>query len=455
MHVCLTEDVFLIPCNDKFVLHAPLHGLSALLNKRAADALRASLRSDHAASAEPSVQQLVARISTPPASFKLENDKVFAPRQLGLLPTNDCNMRCSYCSVAAGHGNIDRMSEAVCEAALRFQAGVVEEHKLPAFEVNYFGGEPFFNWSLVTYCDGAGRKLADALGVPFCAACDTNGCMPADHARWVGRHMRFVVVSLDGAPVWHDAMRRDRNDKGTFETIARNLHIFEDEGLPYAIRCNVTAEMAGALPDIAEYLCETFHPRAINFEPVLAQGSCRDTDLSLADMPAFAHGVMAAGAVLRRHGVRTKLSMACPERVGPTNCGVAGDNCIVTPDGLVVACYAANHRHAPHAQTFAIGQVDLEARTLRIDANRVRKMRKFEAGHIPACQTCFCKWSCAGGCRLHHRPGETAEAEAVCEATRTLTLWRVLEDLGQFAEADKLWGKVEEHEHGSTQMSCV
>jgi uncharacterized protein len=430
------EDVFLVPHGGRYLLHAPLHGVTCLMSAAAAAELRQVL---FGGDASPRVLAMAHELlRRPPAEVPLRSG-AFSPRQVSLLTTNDCNMRCLYCAPGAGSHDLATMPEEVCEAALRYHADVVRREELKSFMVYYFGGEPMVAWRTVQRCDATARRLADGLGRPMWSACTSNGFMSAEHARWVARHLTFVLVSIDGPAELHDVYRPSRRGRGTHDTVVRSLAIFADEGLPFALRCSVDDRIVARLPEIVEYFCRELRPVKINLEPLIMHGRCLETGLRSPSPAAFVNGVVAAGRVAREHGVGLKLTTAQTERLAQSNCAVAEDNFVVAPDGLVSACFGANSRGSAYAREYAIGEVDVEARTVRIDQTRVDRVRRFAVANIPRCRTCFCKWHCSGGCRLFHTPPFSAEPPGpMCLVTQKLTLWRILEHLQLFDEADRV-----------------
>ena len=79
------------------------------------------------------------------------------------------------------------------------------------------------------------------------------------------------------------------------------------------------------------------------------------------------------------------------------------------------------------------------AKRVRIDPARVERVRSYKVSNIPRCQSCFAKYHCAGGCRVFHTPPFcTDPPNELCQMTQALTLWRILEYLRLFAEADRV-----------------
>lgn len=446
MPLCV-DDIHFIPFNEKWLLHAPLHGVAACLNRAAADALRQALDANTDALLPETLHDVWKRLAIEPCPAPAPPSGPFAPVQVGLLPTNDCNMRCVYCSVGAGTADRSTMSPEICDAALRYQAAVVQREGYRSFSVALFGGEPFFARGIVEQCARRGRELADTLGVPFLFTGDTNAFMGAEYANWIAEHLSYVLVSLDGPADIQNEQRPAVGGGPTYDVVARNLEIFEEKGLPFALRCNVSDQFVERVPEIAAHFCERFRPKKINFEPLVVTGRCEENQLQPPHPGDFVRAVVEAGKITRHHGVPIKLSTAQPECIACSNCQVARDHFVVAPDGLVVACYSANHRNSPYADEYALGAYDPARDAIIIDQTKVEHLRHYGVENIPRCASCFCKWHCAGGCRLHHAsPFFDAPPNALCLMTQRLTLWRILTDMGLYEEADKITLEREEVE---------
>jgi uncharacterized protein len=432
-------DVFLVPHRDGAVLHAPLHGVTALVNATAAAELRRFLDGGSSDGMSPRVRPLAdALLARKPVEPAVPTGP-FAPHLLGLLPTNDCNMRCLYCAPGAGSHDVSVMAPEVADAALGFQAAVVRREDFGSLSVYLFGGEPFVAWDLVQHCAATAERLSQRLGKPAWFTCTTNAFLPPERARWVARRLAFALVSLDGPADLHDRYRPSRGGGGTHAVVTRSLRIFAEEGLAYGLRCSVDAEVVARLPEIMEYYCTTFRPTKINLEPLVLHGRSLETGLAVPHPADFVNGVVAAARVARAHGVELKLTTAQTERLAQSNCAVAEDNFVVAPDGLIASCYGANHRGSEYAADYALGEIDRATLEVRIDQARVERARSYAVANIPRCRDCFCRYHCSGGCRLFHTaPFSTEPPGAMCLVTQRLTLWRILEQLTLHDAADRV-----------------
>ena len=104
----------------------------------------------------------------------------------------------------------------------------------------------------------------------------------------------------------------------------------------------------------------------------------------------------------------------------------------VTNDGNLTSCYEVLHADDPLRGVFFYGSLECDGR-LTVDWERVRKIRRTTLELRNNCLSCFCAFSCAGGCAAKmldgrsYRPAETAR----CIISREMTSDLLMELLEQ------------------------
>ena len=296
-------DIFLIPVDGRYLVHAPLHRVTALVNPAAARQLGQALTDGRpqpwmAAGLKP----LAERLLGPSAERPLARTGPFAPRRLNLFVTGDCNLACRYCVPRTGGTPKETMPRRLCSAALEGFAAIAARDRLPDFTVYLHGGEPLLHLDIVRFCLAEGKRQAQRLGVPFYVSATTNGCLPHETAQWVAAHFHFLIVSMDGPPEVHDRQRPGRDGKGSFTTTAAFVRTLKKRGRSFGIRCTVAAPNEAQLADWTRFFCDTFGPRVIVFEPATPPSGATAPDLAPPDPQAFAEAVMEASTVARKYG---------------------------------------------------------------------------------------------------------------------------------------------------------
>lgn len=140
--------------------------------------------------------------------------------ELILLPTEKCNLRCTYCYEDFAIG---RMSEATQTAIERLLERRVPELEL--LELSWFGGEPLAAKDVVLRLSRFAHKLCTAHGVRFRGGMTTNAVQlsPELLGLLLDCNQSFFQVTLDGWRGVHDEVRKYADGRGSFDQIWDNI----------------------------------------------------------------------------------------------------------------------------------------------------------------------------------------------------------------------------------------
>ncbi|WP_334389525.1 cyclophane-forming radical SAM/SPASM peptide maturase GrrM/OscB [Bradyrhizobium sp. AZCC 2262] len=148
------------------------------------------------------------------------------PRLIILQPTPYCNINCSYCYL--GHRDDRRlMSRDVLEALREKIFRRLASQSAPI--VVWHAGEP--TAAPIEWYEHAYGRLRDVAPAHTSFAMQSNGIAIND--RWVDLFRRTntnVSLSIDGPQRFHDARRRTRNNRPTWQLAVRALRRLQDAG---------------------------------------------------------------------------------------------------------------------------------------------------------------------------------------------------------------------------------
>src|SRR3954468_13808611 len=141
-----------------------------------------------------------------------------------LMPTLACNLACDYC-FQKEHPAFGKMDVRTEEATVEWILRAIDERKLRALHVHYFGGEPLTRKDFVLRTAEILSAAMAARGGTFAWSCTTNGVnLTPDFARAMRRFGDGTFkVTLDGDRETHDRMRTYRNGRGSFDEIFANV----------------------------------------------------------------------------------------------------------------------------------------------------------------------------------------------------------------------------------------
>lgn len=141
-------------------------------------------------------------------------------KALCLHVCHDCNLRCKYCFAKEGTYNTarDYMTEEVARAAIDFLiAKSGTRHNL---EIDFFGGEPLMNMSVVKAAVAYGKERAKAAGKELSFTMTTNALLLNDeNIEFLNREMDNVVISIDGREEVHNRVRTTRSGANAYGAI--------------------------------------------------------------------------------------------------------------------------------------------------------------------------------------------------------------------------------------------
>ena len=315
---------------------------------------------------------------------------------------HDCNLRCKYCFADEGayHAAREMMSFDTAKAAIDFLLKNSGNRKV--LEVDFFGGEPLMNLDVVKKTVYYAKAEAKKLGKRFLFTTTTNGLLLDDDAiKFFNEEMENVVLSLDGRPEVHDAVRKTVNGKGSFSAVIDKVKKFvKSRGdKHYYVRGTFTAKNLDFSRDVLFLADEGFD--SLSVEPVVT------------DIPEL--------AIKEEHleGIGREYERLCDEYIrrekegkgfnffhfnidlegGPclnkrvSACGAGNEYFSVVPSGDIYPC----HQFAGDKE-FCMGSVfsGLERADLR---------KKFAESCLftrKDCDGCFAKFICSGGCNANN-----------------------------------------------------
>ena len=197
-----------------------------------------------------------------------------APAAFHLLakPTGSvCNLDCAYCFFLEKEklypGARSRMSD---ELLARYLRQLIEGHRTPEVTIAWQGGEPmlmgleFFRRAV---------ELAQELarpGMTVAHTIQTNGTkINGDWARFFAENGFLVGLSIDGPRRLHDAYRRDKAGKPTFDRVLRGLAALREHGVEWNALTTVHAANAEHPLEVYRFLRDECECRFVQFIPIV------------------------------------------------------------------------------------------------------------------------------------------------------------------------------------------
>ena len=176
--------------------------------------------------------------------------------RLILLPTEQCNFRCTYCYEAF---EIGKMSQGIQEAVCRLIEG---RDDLRYLQLSWFGGEPLAAFDVVKRIGGFAHEHCERNGIAYNADMTTNGYLLDGEraATLLDQKVESYRISLDGDREAHDRTRIRANGRGSFDRILKNIEAIVqiDREFRIMLRIHYHRENLESIPGLVERLGRTF-----------------------------------------------------------------------------------------------------------------------------------------------------------------------------------------------------
>ena len=212
------------------------------------------------------------------------DDIMSSTLDLTIMPTENCNLRCSYCYEAFRKGKMSTESQRIFIKYIKKNL-----YKYTGLNVSWFGGEPTIAMDVIEKLSKEMIICCKQRKIPYQAGMTTNGYnLTYDNfCKLLELKVRHFQVTLDGMREYHDKFKRTINNKPTFDTVFQNLKEIHDKctrnTFDITIRTNISIDSLEDIPKIIKLYHDEFgDDRRFNFyfRPVGNWGGDRVKNIS-------------------------------------------------------------------------------------------------------------------------------------------------------------------------------
>lgn len=335
----------------------------------------------------------------------------FEIKSMCLHVSHDCNLRCKYCFAGTGPYGQERttMSFETGKSAIDF---LVNQARNTSFlEIDFFGGEPLLNFSVIKQLVKYARELESSTGKKFDFSLTTNGMdLDEDIEDFVEQENINMILSIDGRKEINDNMRPMPDGSGSYETLIKNYkHLNRKRtgiadnryglGVYTYYRGTFTSENLDFYQDVLHLSDQGF--KRISIEPVVLPAN-RKYAIKEEDLPEiFRSYDILTDKYLERLGSEQEFHFHHFEvdmENGPcfakriTGCGAGYHYIAVTPEGEFYPC----HQFVGNKETI-IGNLKDGFTNKKI----MNKLRDTNIYTRPDCIKCWARHLCGGGCHVN------------------------------------------------------
>lgn len=174
-----------------------------------------------------------------------------------LMPTEQCNFRCTYCYEDF---SIGRMSKEVIKGIKNLISIRIPEIKY--LSVEWFGGEPLVARDVIYEISDHILSEIDQKNIQYISGMTTNGFQLGINTfkKLLSKGITGYQISLDGPSDVHNLTRRRIDGSGSFDQIWKNLLSMREveEEFKIMLRIHVTPENYSSLKKLCELIKQEF-----------------------------------------------------------------------------------------------------------------------------------------------------------------------------------------------------
>ncbi|MEK7149625.1 MAG: radical SAM protein [Patescibacteria group bacterium] len=347
---------------------------------------------------ENELQQLVADEEKHTENIELKKENCNTMRLsapvIALMPTFDCNLRCVYCYARGGEIK-KTMSFEVAKSAIEAVAQYNNcRERLDIYLVG--GGEPLLPFGLVYNSVEFAKSIYKMVIVHVV----TNGTFSDDVLQWIIKNKVDIRISYDGPmhriqrPFAHSTNHSVINSE---EIIKRNITILTANGISVTVQCIVAK---GGLQTMCQTIDEVvgMGVKVLKFEPMLATSISRGVKEMEPNPIKYAEALLDAINYAAQLGNIKIDTGYFTEPSDQYYCGIAQNNKIITPDGLITACVEVSKETDPYANSVIFGKI--EYKSMVVNKKRVKTLQSFHYKNQESCVRCNLRFICQGGCPM-------------------------------------------------------
>lgn len=176
-----------------------------------------------------------------------------------ILPTEQCNFRCTYCYEEFKRG---KMSYDVQNALIRF----IKKNMInyTSLNVGWFGGEPLVAFDVIENLSNEFMKVCKSLRRNYVSNITTNGYLLdlPKFQKLLNYNVLSYQITIDGIKETHNKQKPLVGGGETFDVILGNLKTIKDNvktgRFKIIVRTNVTKEINDYIDEYIQYFHNTF-----------------------------------------------------------------------------------------------------------------------------------------------------------------------------------------------------
>lgn len=406
------KEIYPLPMDDGFLVYAPLSEMMIPLSIDEVMRLEKYLTcpTDDRESAEliDYIHQEQNNRRTIPAKQCIREI-----HKLSILPTYQCNFKCSYCYSAEGRQN-KALTQEKAIAMIDYFINKERTSLSDLWLAILGGGEPFLTPRLTTEIIVHAQQRAQEQGFNLGIGLTTNGSL---YDEMLAQCMVKYNVSLG---VSFEVLKEIQNQQRQhYDKVVQVVTQYMNEGVDITIKSIITPMNVHLLKEMVMEMHRLF-PQVSKYKLQIVEDPVLFADIEKMKQfyVDFTRHFFEAEATGRALGIDVYvLASKYVDMLVEHYCG--GEMCL-NPEGTITICHRVSSPHENAYQQFVYGKVD-DNGVVCMDNEHFKELISHDIHARKECRHCFVKWHCGGGCLAQSTIYNDEQCHIICQWTRNFT----------------------------------
>ena len=327
-----------------------------------------------------------------------------------ILPNNKCNFRCSYCYSAYGRSGKEITSQKLFAALDYFLNSDRAANERLTISV-LGGGEPLLSWRLLKSALDYAYKINGKRNRELPVSLVTNGSIISDE---IISYCKEKDISLS---VSFDILEDIQNkQRGSYELVKNNINKFAKQGLDVALNTVITNDNVTRMNEMIRHMADKFPlVKKVSFKSLISDSYFSTIESRELYYKQFVDNFFEAQEIAKEKGIylispywNAVICLAdryCPGKF------------VLTAEGTLSICHCVSSSKELLYDKFIFGNVSDDGE-VTIDRNKLKEILGYNQHKFERCQSCACKWHCAGGCYTDNCTMDDDARKAYCVSMR-------------------------------------
>lgn len=350
-----------------------------------------------------------------------------AVNSMGICLTFNCNLRCNYCGYSSTDRDNNRLQPSDIDAFVKdiikkkVIKNLITKQNDPLMVYFTGGGEPTYDWELLTYAVNCVKENCHANNIQFRMSITTNGILTDDQIDFISNSFTRVMISYDGLPQIQNSNRIGPNIADTNLIVEHSIDEISKRGIPLEVRTTIWQEDYDKLFEMYRHVFSIPSNKdnvSWSIYPTLVEGRAlrriqRQKDFTYKKFVSYYFDLI--DYVIANEGEERLSAINCPlfgNNPVSLFCGsLFGDEPFLQPDGSIILCNESKDH------SICIGEVK---------NGKLEYYNQFKNDFLEVtlkkyteCTNCIAYRFCRGGCPIWHLRQEDNKCEPLeCQATQ-------------------------------------